>query len=193
MIVSLFCECSTNFIIDNKFHCKLFPEGTTVFNFFYGTDSPVFLFDDDNDIITLQSSQGSRQGCAAGTHGFCLGLHPMLQELQRLFPDFSLRVLTDDVNALVPPPASGSYADWQSTYSRYADFLVALKRLSFEFAGLCLNLEKAGLLLPVGAPLPCDEVSAKFPPSFDFQLKAFELLVVLSVLTPSCNLLLMVK
>ena len=108
-------------------HCKLFPEGTTVFNFFYGTDSPVFLFDDDNDIITLQSSQGSRQGCAAGTHGFCLGLHPMLHELHLLFPEFSLRVLTDDVIPLVPPPASGSY-------SRYADFLVALKRLSFEFA-----------------------------------------------------------
>ena len=79
-------------------HCNLFPEGTTVFNFFYGTDSPVFLFDADNDIITLQSSQGSRQGCAAGTHGFCFGLHPMLHELQLLFPEFSLRVLTDDVN-----------------------------------------------------------------------------------------------
>jgi hypothetical protein len=78
-------------------HCLLFPEGTTVFNFFYGTDSPVFLFDADNDIITLQSSQGSRQGCAAGTHGFCLGLHPMMSELQSLFPEFALRVLTDDV------------------------------------------------------------------------------------------------
>lgn len=39
-------------------HCSLFPEGTTVFNFFYGTDSPVFLFDANNDIITLQSSEG---------------------------------------------------------------------------------------------------------------------------------------
>ena len=76
-------------------HCKLFPEGTKVFNFFYGTDSPVFLFDTNNDVITLQSSQGSRQGCAAGTHGFCLGLHPMLHELQQLFPEFVLRVLTN--------------------------------------------------------------------------------------------------
>ncbi len=154
-------------------HCKLFPEGTTVFNFFYGTDSPIFLFDADNDIITLQSSQGSRQGCAAGTHGFCLGLHPMMCELQSLFPEFSLRVLTDDVNALVPPPASGSYADWQITYSRYAEFLVALERLSFEYAGLSLNLDKAGLLLPPGAPLPSDEVRAKFPPLFDFQQEGF--------------------
>ena len=57
--------------------------------------------------------------------------------------------------------------------TRYADFLVALKRLSFEFAGLSLNLEKAGLLLPIGAPLPCDEVRAKFPPLLDFQQEGF--------------------
>ena len=81
-----------------------------------------------------------------------------------MFPEYILRVLTDDVNAIVPPPASGSYDDWQITYSRYADFLDALKRLSFEIAGLSLNLEKAGLLLPAGAPLPSAEVRAKFPP-----------------------------
>jgi hypothetical protein len=97
----------------------------------------------------------------------------MMSELQSLFPDFALRVLTDDVNALVPPPASGSYADWQLTYSRYADFLLALERLSFEHAGLSLNLDKAGLLLPPGAPLPSDEVRARFPPLFDFQQQGF--------------------
>jgi hypothetical protein len=97
----------------------------------------------------------------------------MMSELQSLFPEFALRVLTDDVNALVPPPASGSYADWQLTYSRYADFLVALERLSFEHAGLSLNLDKAGLLLPPGAPLPSDEVRARFPPLFDFQQQGF--------------------
>ena len=97
-------------------HCKLFPEGTTVFNFFYGTDSPVFLFD-DNDIITLQSSRVKVRLCSRNTW-ILLGLASQL-----LFPEFSLRVLTDDVNALVPPPASGSYADWQVTYSRCADFL----------------------------------------------------------------------
>ena len=104
-----------------------------------------------------------------------------------------MRVLTDDVNALVPPPASGSYADWQSTYSRYADFLVALERLSFDFAGLSLNLEKAGLLLPVGAPLPSNEVRAKFPTKFDFQQEGSRVAVVLSVLMPSCKLLSMIK
>ena len=95
----------------------------------------------------------------------------MMCKLQTLFPEFSLRVLTDD--PLVPPPASGSYDDWQITYSRYAEFLVVLKRLSLEYAGLSLNLEKAGLLLPVGAPLPSDEVRAMFPPMFDFQQEGF--------------------
>ena len=65
---------------------------------------------------------------------------------------------------------SGSYIDWQITYSRYAVFLSVLKRLSFEYADLSLNLEKSGLLLPRGAPLPSDEVRSKFPPSFDFQI-----------------------
>ena len=154
-------------------HAKLFPEATTVFNFFYGTDSPVFLFDADNNITVLQSSQGSRQGCAAGTHGFCFGLHPLLLKLCALYPEFELRVLTDDVIPLVPPPASGSYADWQATYSRYADFLIDLERLSLEITGLTLNLEKGSLLLPVGAPLPSAEVRVKFPPLFDFQQEGF--------------------
>ena len=78
--------------------------------------------------------------------------------------------LTDDIIPLIPPPLSGSYIDWQITYSRYAVFLSVLKRLSFEYADLSLNLEKSGLLLPRGAPLPSDEVRSKFPPSFDFQL-----------------------
>ena len=156
-------------------NCQMFPEGTTVFNFFYGTNSPVFLFDAENDITILQSSQGSRQGCAAGTHGFCLGIHPLFNRLQSEFPEFRLRVLTDDVIPLVPPPASGSYADWQQIYSRYADFLVALKRLSDEIAGLSLNLDKAGLLLPVGAPLPSEEVRAKFPHDFDFRQDGFRI------------------
>jgi hypothetical protein len=154
-------------------HSDLFPEGTNTFNFFYGTDSPIFLFDANNDVVTLQSSQGPRQGCAAGTHGFCLGLHPLLSKLQSLFPEFSLRALTDDIIPLVPPPTSGSYADWQVIYARYAQFLAALKRLSFEFAELTLNVDKSGLLLPPGAPLPSDEVRALFPPAFDFQRDGF--------------------
>jgi hypothetical protein len=154
-------------------HCDLFPEGTDVLNFFYGTDSPIFLFDANNDVVVLQSSLGPRQGCAAGTHGFCLGLQPLLFKLQSLFPEFSLRVLTDDIIPLVPPPISGSYEDWQAIYARYAQFLSTLKRLSFEFAELKLNVDKSGLLLPLGAPDPSSEVRALFPHEFDFQREGF--------------------
>ena len=91
-------------------HCKLFPKGTDVFNFFYGSDSPVFLFDAD-EVIVVKSSQGSRQGCSAGTHGFCLGLHPLMVTLKSLYPEFELRVLTDDIIPLVPPPVSNTYDD----------------------------------------------------------------------------------
>ena len=39
--------------------------------------------------------------------------------------------------------------------------------------GLKFNVEKAGLLLPVGAPLPSPEVRSKFPIGFDFQCEGF--------------------
>ena len=53
-------------------HSLLFPESTDIFNFFYGIDSPVFLLDEEFNLIILWSSQGSRQGCAAGTEHFVL-------------------------------------------------------------------------------------------------------------------------
>lgn len=119
--------------------------------------------------LLLQSSQGPRQGCAAGTHGFCLGLHPLLSKLHFLFPEFSLRALTDDIIPLIPPPLSGSYQDWQATYARYAQFLKDLKHLSFDLVELKLNIDKSGMLIPLGAPDPSAEVRAMFPPAFDFQ------------------------
>jgi len=58
-------------------HCKLFPEATNVFNFFYGIDAPAYILDKDNKLIIFRSKQGSRQGCAAGTEAFCLVIHPL--------------------------------------------------------------------------------------------------------------------
>ena len=91
-------------------HCDLFPEGTDVFNFFYGADSPVFLFDGD-ELIVITSAQGPRQGCSAGTHGFCLGLNPLMVRLKALYPEFELKALTDDIIPLIPPPPSDTY-EW---------------------------------------------------------------------------------
>ena len=70
---------------------------------------------------------------------------------------------------LVPPPVSDSVADWQATYIRYASCLKHLEELSWSVAGLKLNLDKGGLLLPIGAPLPTPEVRALFPQQFEFR------------------------
>ena len=150
-------------------HSKLFPESTDVFNFFYGIDSPVFLLDDEMELTVLRSQQGSRQGCSAGTEGFCLGIHPVLVELQVRYPDFDFRAVTDDVVPIAPPPVSDSFEDWQALYVRYAKCLDDIKELSSMLAGLTLNAEKGALLLPADAPLPTPEVRALFPEQFQFR------------------------
>lgn len=150
-------------------HSTLFPESTSIFNFFYGVDAPVFLIDSNGEIIVLWSKQGSRQGCSIGTEGFCLGIHPVLQELQKRYPDFEFRLITDDLVPIVPPPVVESNEAWQALYRRYADCLKDIKDLSFSLAGLNLNNDKGALLLPDGAPLPSRSTRARFPVNFDFR------------------------
>jgi hypothetical protein len=150
-------------------HCALFPESTDIFNFFYGVDSPVFLLDDELELCVLKSKEGSRQGCAAGTEAFCLGINPVFKELQVRYPEFEFRAVTDDVVPIVPPPIYGSFDAWQALYVRYAHCLHDIKELSFSLAGLRLNQEKGALLLPAGAPLPTPEVRALFPAQFEFR------------------------
>ena len=116
-------------------HATLFPEATSIFNFFYGAAAPVFLFDEGGDLLLLSSEQGSRQGCAAGTEAFCLSLHKVLVKLQELYPDYYFRVITDDIIPIIPPPATPSFEAWQDCYVRYAAFLSDLKKFSFELAG----------------------------------------------------------
>jgi len=67
-------------------NCALFPESVDVFNLLYGLDSPILLFNEDCEVTLLDSSEGPRQGCAAGTHAFALTLQPMLAELQVKYP-----------------------------------------------------------------------------------------------------------
>ena len=101
-------------MLDN--HSAMFPESTNIFNFFYGVDSPVYVVDDNMDVTVevtvLVSQEGSRQGCTAGTEGFCLGIHPVITSLHQLYPEFEFRVLTDDVIPIIPPPSSNSFDDW---------------------------------------------------------------------------------
>jgi hypothetical protein len=154
-------------------HAEMFPEATSIFNFFYGTKSPVFLFSSEGDLLQLSSEQGSRQGCAAGSEAFCLTLHKVVFKLQHAYPEYEFRVVIDDIIPIVPPPTISSYSSWQACYTRYASFLRDLKTFSLELAGLSLNADKAGLLLPPGAPMPSTEVRALFDPDFQFRTDGF--------------------
>ena len=76
---------------------------------------------------------------------------------------------------LVPPPTHETEEEWQRLYQRYGSFLRDLREFSKELAGLSLNTEKCGMLLPPGAPSPSAETRAEFPPGFDFQDKGFRI------------------
>jgi hypothetical protein len=156
-------------------HNDLFPEATSLFNFFYGSAAPVFLLDDHDDLIQLSSEQGSRQGCAAGCEGFCLAITNMLFKLQSKYQEFEFRVVVDDIIPIVPPPLVNDYDGWQATFRRYATFLIDLKEMASELAGLGLNVDKGGLLIPAGAPQPSDEVRALFDAGFEFQVDGFRI------------------
>jgi hypothetical protein len=101
------------------------------------------------------------------------GIAPLVNKLQLRYPEFVFLVLTDDINILIRPPDTRLAADWQRLYERYARLLEDIKSLSRDCAGLVLNACKCGLLLPVGAPLPTDEVRALFPVGFVFQVDGF--------------------
>ena len=148
-------------------HSSFFPESTALFNFFYSIDAPFYFFDIDANLISLQSKQGPRQGCAAGTEALCLTIHPLVTALKARYPLFEFRVLTNDIIPLCPPPANPTPAAWQSLLKLYAAFLRDLEQLSATL-GLCLNPGKCALLLPPNAPLPDNDTLSAFPPSFTF-------------------------
>jgi hypothetical protein len=133
------------------------------------------LTNEDYDADIIWSAQGPRQGCAAGTYLFCTGIAALISELEKRYPEFRIRALTDDINVLVPPPADETEEEWQRLYQRYGSFLRDLKELSKEYAGLSLNTDKCGLLLPTGAPPPSAETRSLFPASFDFQDQGFRI------------------
>jgi len=152
----------------------VFPEATAIFRFFYAHDAPVFLFDDENNVSTVLSMEGPRQGCSAGTFLFCAATVSPLQALQARYPDFLFLAVTDDVNILVPPPATDTPQGWQDVFIKYAQCLIELRDLSKRI-GLTLNMTKCGLLLPPAAPPPTAEVRAMFPADFTFQNQGFRI------------------
>ena len=118
-------------------------------------------------MIPLQSKQGPRQGCSAGTEAFCFTIHPLLTTLKTHYPEFEFRVLTDDIIPICPPPSDPTPAAWQALYVRYASLLTELQSLAAQI-NLKLNPGKGALLLPAQAPLPNTATLTLFPPSFTF-------------------------
>ena len=39
-------------------HSIFFPENTSLFSFFYAVDAPIFFFDEDSNLISLQTNRG---------------------------------------------------------------------------------------------------------------------------------------
>ena len=156
-------------------HAMLCPEAVDIFNFFYGIKAPAFFIKSNQDVLVIWSSQGSRQGCSAGCEAFCVAIHPVLLALQEKYPEFHLRVYVDDLVPLVPPPTVPSAENWNALYRRYAYFLQDLQSISLQEAGLRLNLEKAGLLLPPTAAQPTAEVLALFGRGFAFSYDGFKI------------------
>ena len=81
-------------------HAAAFPQAVQIVNFLYGADAPVFMIDEELKVSTCVSSEGPRQGCAAGSYLFCIGVAPLILKLQSTYPDFKFIALTDDINIL---------------------------------------------------------------------------------------------
>ena len=149
-------------------HDRLFPESTQLFNFFYGVDAPVILFDEDSEMVIVDSKQGARQGCSIGTEAFCLALDKPIREVHSDFDEFIIKVLTDDVVLLCPPPEDVTSREaWIIRLRRYAAALTKLKD-SVRMCRLSMNPSKGALLLPPECPDPDTETLALFPTGFRF-------------------------
>jgi hypothetical protein len=86
-----------------------------------------------------------------GSFAYDNTLHPVYKELDRLYPNFLFRALTDDLPVFATPKDD----DWQKFYVTYAAYLEDFDRLAAPL-GVTLHQEKMKLLLPVHAPDPDD-------------------------------------
>ena len=149
-------------------HDRCCPESTAVFNFVYGIDAPILLFGEDGEVSFIESQEGARQGCPAGTESFCFAIDGAVKKLEAEFPDFIFKVVTDDVMTLVPCRVGSE----QLAMRAYAG---CRRRLEEEAAliGLALNARKCALLLPEGCPLPDEGTRAMFPAEQQFPTDGF--------------------
>ena len=133
---------------------KKWVEAVALINKMYAFRSPViyiFVADDGRTIIQIiWSACGTRQGCVFGSIGFDIVMDDIYTTLQRDYPEFVIRALTDDMPVFIPPPADG---EWEPLYSRLGELLRDYDRMAAPL-GIHRHPDKGHLLLPVGAPLP---------------------------------------
>ena len=135
------------------------PEGVSLLNKFYGHPAPalyVYTNDDGKDCVrVIESIEGVRMGCVAGSFAFDLAEHRFIfKHLQAKYPDCILHALTDDaIPAFKPPEDEKDEEAWEALYHRMAEFWNDYGQLANPM-GLFRNLSKSKLLLPRGAPMP---------------------------------------
>ena len=138
---------------------RRWPEGTRTVNAIYGPKSvAIYVFTDSSNtthVWVMMSEEGSRMGDILGNFLFDNGADDNVYgQLATAFPDWTLRALTDDLQALIPcPPADADYAEWVAHYERVARFDQRFNELGAPH-GARANADKSKILLPQGAPDP---------------------------------------
>ena len=155
--VNRFNACTRQSILEGVE--ALWPEGVGLLNKFYGHPAPtLYAYADDDGrecVRVIESVEGVRMGCVAGSFAFDLAEHHFVfRHLQAKYPDCIMHALTDDlVPAFQPPEDEKDEEAWEQIYDRLAEFWNDYGLLANPI-GLYRNRTKSKLLLPRGAPLP---------------------------------------
>ena len=124
---------------------KRCPQLTPLFNLFYTTASPCFLWVKD-EIRVIWGMEGSRMGCVLGSLGFCISVADLYEYVLKQCEGTVAKALTDDFPAATPPgdPCAP------------AIFFDTLRREAKRRCGLELSAPKAIVLTKPGATPPAN-------------------------------------
>jgi hypothetical protein len=142
------------------------PELTELFNKFYAIDSLCF-FIIDGEVRVILGEEGSRMGCVLGSFGFDLTVQDIFEAVLAKVPAGIFKALTDDFNAAVPPASS-----LQEQLRDCATVFTTTRDEAKRIAGLSLNMDKSGVLLPLDADGSVVDIeSISLPDNFPSDLK----------------------
>ena len=101
---------------------KNFPSLSSIIRFSYANPTKILFSEDDQDLTSIDSTIGSRQGCTFGSFTFCLAMRPLLLRLQKLFPSCLILAYCDDLCILGPPlDTSNAYKKWKNLYATHME------------------------------------------------------------------------